>query len=398
MHFWSSAQSIRIAGITFLPFVVWGLLQILLYHKFGVQVPNDAKFRYIPYAQNIAQHFYYDMGQDIRYAGYTTILAAFFKINLPFSYIVGFQILLSGLALFLVQRITLVLTNNRVCAFVVALLVASCQDIHQWNFYILTESIFTSAFIFCFATLVLVKKRMYLLLSIPLWLFTCTIRPNGFIIVAAAAVYFISSYYRQATLRQRRALLLLTSITGIALLGIINKLLGPFTLVETYARGEVIYGTYYSDLTPPGSSFFYRLTPPTTLEMPPANSSALQKLFLFFWHNPLFSLKLALAKGFTFLAFAKPHFSKVHNLIIFFTVYPCYYLAFKAWRQNFNSPIILSLFTIISLQTIMVMFTVEDWDCRFTAPILPFIFILSGLGIKCLWGTKLPIQDKVNTK
>jgi hypothetical protein len=312
---------------------------------------------------------------------------------------VYFQVLLSFWAVILVYKTAYALTSSSFCAFVAALLLASSQDIQQWNFYILTESVFTSAFVFCLAILVLVKKRIYLLLSAPLWVFTCIIRPNGFIIVLAAAAYFFHFYYRLASLSQRRVMLVATMIMGAVLIGIINKLLGSFTLVETYARGEVIYGTFYSDLSPPGSSFFYRITPPESLEMPPATTSALQKLLLFFWHNPTYSIKLALAKGFTFLAFAKPHFSKAHNLLIFLTIYPCYFLAFKAWRQRTKLPILQSLFTVVGLQTIMVMFTVEDWDCRFTAPILPFIFILGAVGIKSIhdkkWSLNAPKQEEL---
>ncbi|MGV3540355.1 MAG: hypothetical protein ACO1OQ_11120 [Rufibacter sp.] len=382
--------------LTLLPFLVWGLLQMLLYIKFGVQVPRDAQARFIPYAQEIAQHFQYEPGLNIRYAGYATLIAAFLKAGLPFTYLIGFQLLLSGFALFLVQRMVTAFTNSRLCAAVAALLVASSQDIHQWNFYILTESVFTSFLIFCLATLVLIKNRVYLWLSLPLWLFTCFVRPNGFIIVAAVAIYFFTSFYLKATAAQRRLLWIGVGTTGIILLLVINQLLGPFTLVETYARGEVIYGTYYSPLTPPGSSFFYRITPPDTLHMPPTQAPALQKLFLFFWHNPLYSLKLVLAKGFTFLVFAKPHFSKVHNFLIIATVYPCYLLAVAALRRRKNLPITLTLLSVIGLQTAMVMFTVEDWDCRFTAPILPFIFILGAMGVKNILGEKLPSWVKVN--
>ncbi|WP_066834095.1 hypothetical protein [Rufibacter ruber] len=395
--FWFSGQQLRPAALTFLPFLVWGLLQVLLYIKFGVQVPRDAQARFIPYAQEIVQHFQYEPGLNIRYASYATLMAAFLKAGLPFGFLIGFQVLLSGLALYLVQRMVAAFTNSRLCAAVAALLVASSQDMHQWNFYMLTESVFTSSLIFCLATLVLIKNCVYLWFSLPLWLFTCFVRPNGFIIVAAAAVYFFTSFYMKATAAQRRLFWIGVGATGIVLLLVINQLLGPFTLVETYARGEVIYGTYYSPLTPPGSSFFYRITPPDTLQMPPTQAPALLKLFLFFWHNPVYSLKLALAKGFTFLIFAKPHFSKLHNFLIIATVYPCYLLTVMALRRRKNLPITLTLLSVIGLQTVMVMFTVEDWDCRFTAPILPFVFMLGAMGIKSIWGEKLPHWDSITT-
>ncbi|RNI30254.1 hypothetical protein EFA69_12230 [Rufibacter immobilis] len=384
-------------GLVALPVVVWFLLQWFLYRRSGIQIPADAIFRYIPYAQEIAQNFHYDLGQDIRYAGYTSVMALFMKAGLPFGYLVGFQVLLSLVALFLVQRMVVVLTNSRLCAFAAALLAASSQDIQQWNFYLLTESLFTSTLVCCVAVLVLCKTRKMRLLSLPLWLFLCLVRPNGFIAVAAAAVYYLAEYLERASPQDRRRMFWAVGGVGVLFLLLLNQLLGPFTLVETYARGEIIYGTAYSSLTPPGSTM-YRLVPPSTLQMPPADAPAVEKLALFFWYNPVYFLKLAFVKGAVFLAFAKPYFSKAHNVFIFFTVYPCYLLSGWALRRKRNAPAILAFFTIIGLQTLMVMFTVEDWDCRFMAPILPFIFMLAAVGVKQIWGHRLPAWDKIHPK
>ncbi|MBC3540778.1 hypothetical protein ACFSC6_21820 [Rufibacter sediminis] len=132
--------------------------------------------------------------------------------------------------------------------------------------------------------------------------------------------------------------------------------------------------------------------------MPPPDAPALQKLLLFFWYNSVFFLKLALVKGAVFIAFAKPHFSKAHNLFILLTVYPCYLLAYQTLRNCKLQPIVFTLFSIIGLQTLMIMFTVEDWDCRFTAPILPFLFILGALGLKEALQARFPVWDRVDTQ
>ncbi len=354
-------------------------------------------FRYIPYAQDVAQGLNYDLGQDIRYAGYTSVIAGFLKAGLPYGYVVGLQVFLSLAALLLVQRLVAVITNSWLCSLIAALLVATSQDIQQWNFYVLTESIFTSTWVFCTAMLVLCRNRTAWVLGIPLWLFVCLVRPNGIFIIVAAAVYLFAIRFQTSSAVQRRKMLLGVGITAILFFLLLNQLLGPFTLVETYARGEIIYGTAYSNLTPPGSSM-YRIEPPSTLQMPPTTASALGKLFLFFWHNPVFFLKLALVKGAVFIAFAKPYFSSAHNLFIFLTVYPCYLLSTQAFKNKRSRAVVVALFSLVGLQTLMVMFTVEDWDCRFMAPILPFIFMLGAIGLKQTVGRHFPAWDRIDSQ
>ncbi|WP_206683929.1 hypothetical protein [Rufibacter sediminis] len=206
--------------------MAWGILQYFLYCKLGVKVTADAAFRFLPYARDIATDFHFGMGQDIRYAGYTSILAVFLKANAPLFYLVAFQAVLSLVALVLIQRIVETLTNSHLCAFVAALLVATCQDIQQWNYYVLTESVFTSAMVFCFAVLILCKNRILQLLSLPLWLFTSMIRPNGFIMIAAALLYFFQLYYPKMPASTRRKMWYAAGASFVLLLALINQLLG----------------------------------------------------------------------------------------------------------------------------------------------------------------------------
>jgi hypothetical protein len=352
-----------------IPLLVWAVLQYILFQRHGLAVPPDATFRYIPHAQKMVVG-YLDLGYDIRYVGYTSLIAATFKLNLSLVYLVYFQVLLSFVAVILMYKTAHALTANHFCAFVAALLLASSQDIQQWNYYILTESVFTTALIACFYWLVCSRGKTRLFL-IPLVLYTCSVRPNGFMIVAAIFVYYFFSLYQSVGKTNKRNLELGIIVGGALLLLVANQLLSPFTIVETYARGEIIYG-----------SSTYKITPPQDLQMPPQTALALQKIVLFFWENPAFALKQFFAKGLYFLAFIKPYFSPLHIALIALTVYPSYILATQAFVRPSTKPYALALLTVIGLETFIVMSTSEDWDCRFIVPILPFVFLLAALGLQ----------------
>ncbi|WP_460891242.1 hypothetical protein [Rufibacter soli] len=365
-----------------IPILIWAILQVLLYQRHQVTVPADAIFRYIPHAHKLAIEGYLDFGYDIRFVGYTVLIAAALKLGTPFIYIVVFQILLSFLAVVFIYKTIYSLTNNYFCAFMAALLLASCQDIQQWNYYLLTESVFTSVLVACAYIVTCLKGKARWLLT-PLVIYASILRPNGFIIVASIFIFYFYLAYLKADKYHRRNLELGLLIMGAFLLLIANQLLSPFTIVETYARGEIIYG-----------SPEYKIAPPATLKMPPKEALALQKIVLFFWENPVFALQQFFAKGLVFLAFIKPYFSLAHKVIIALTVYPCYFLIFQAFTLRTTRPYSLMFVSVIILQTLIVMATSEDWDCRFITPILPFVFMLGTLGLsQVLLKYQFPLQD-----
>ncbi len=86
---------------------------------------------------------------------------------------------------------------------------------------------------------------------------------------------------------------------------------------------------------------------------PPGSGGQLERVYYFAVHNPGFLLQLMLRKLFAF-------FSR---------------------REGVWLPARAFLVAVPLLQAAVVMLTVEDWDVRFLAPVLPFIFVLAALGL-----------------
>jgi hypothetical protein len=153
---------------------------------------------------------------------------------------------------------------------------------------------------------------------------------------------------------------------------LLNNMLSQFTLVESYAKGEVIY-----------PNIRLGVEVPNDLMIPDTSLSPLARLGMFVFYNPFYFAKITLLKLFLFLANVKPYFSWLHNLLITLVLYPLYIFAFLGFK-HFHDKICGKYFILgfILAQCLTVMLTTENWDGRFLIPILPFILILSAMGIQ----------------
>ena len=98
-------------------------------------------------------------------------------------------------------------------------------------------------------------------------------------------------------------------------------------------------------------------------------------MFLFILYNPIFFLKLSLAKLFYFYGNAKPYFSWQHNVVIIgflWTVYGFGIKGFKYLKKNHK---------VFLLSYLMIVLCSEDWDGRFLIPVLPVVFVCCSVGI-----------------
>lgn len=85
-------------------------------------------------------------------------------------------------------------------------------------------------------------------------------------------------------------------------------------------------------------------------------------------------------KLFVFVSGLKPHYSLVHRLAYVLVLWPLYWLAARATRLGSVWKLgRVYLLGVPLLQAGIVMLTVDDWDVRFQAPVLPFVFVLAAL-------------------
>lgn len=371
---------------------LWLLVQAAFLVKFhGPHYANDSA-RYLDYATNLAQHGYYQQepgaptatiannGADNfqyvhnqRYIIYPWFQSVWLRLGAGWWGIALAQIAISGLAASALYSAVRRLAGGRRGAAVLATgLFIIWPDIQQFNCYLLTESLFISLSVLSFWALVRVRGggwRAGLLLA-GLLLLTALVRPNGFVVAAAVGLAGLAQLYTV-----RRRLFWLAMGGGVLALPLVvwwlNYQLVSFFIVETYQRGELMFATPV-----------WAIHPSTPLAMPPDGLGQMSRVLYFAAHNPGFLAKLMIGKLLVFFSSVKPYYSVGHRLLSVLVLWPSYWLAVRgARRAAVWLPTRAFLAGVPLLQAAVVMLTVDDYDVRFLAPVLPFVFALAALAV-----------------
>ncbi len=355
-------------------FLLWLLIQTVLFLKFGARTSVDSEL-YLTDAMNLLNK-QLPQGRNIWYISYSAFLAFIILFGGSNTAVVFVQILLSGVAAFLLYQIAMEIYNKRNVAILAVLFYLLWIKIHEWNTFLYTESLFTSCLIISFAILMKSKKSWHYWIANLLLLFTFFIRPTGFAFLIGLLCYKVFPLKKESM----KGVIPLGFIGGIGVLILLIGMLESFTIIESYGKAEIIY-----------PNIALGIEVPSNLYNPKADHSTLVKVFLFAFCNPVFFLKLFFLKLFLFLGNVKPYFSVFHNTIIVLVLYPLYFLAIKGFfkfpvhrkEKYFVAGFVLA-------QALTVALTTENWDGRFLVPLLPFVFLLAAHGASVIF--KLPIE------
>lgn len=343
--------------------LLWLLVNLVLLKTLGIRTGADTEV-YEAMAYALLEGNLPD-GRLLWYSSYIALLAVIFGLGGNYAWVVAVQILLSGVAAICLASAVRKMSGDSRVAFVAVLLYLAWVKIHQWNIFIYTESFFTSLAVISFAAWVLSRRPWHYGLSGLLIVLTFFARPAGFSFLAGWLLYTLAVLPQ----RPRWKWMAAAVFSGMGLL-LLNFMLKDFVLVESYARGEIIY---------PDISL--GIKPPPDLRVPDSEYSALVRLALFVWYQPGYFLKICLIKLLLFFANVKPYFSLLHNSLIVLLLYPLYYFAIWGYRYFPAGKLKYFLLGFIGGQAITVMLTSNNWDGRFLVPVLPFIFILSAVGV-----------------
>lgn len=372
---------------------LWLLVQAGFLLKFhGPHLANDSQL-YLNYAANVAEHGHYkfehqpstqllsaelpnpdtfEYEHTQRYLVYALFESVWLRLKTGLWGIVLAQIAISGLAAAaLYDGVRRLASGQRDAAGLATLLFILWPDIQRFNCYLLTESLFISLSVLSFAAFMRVRAGSWATLVglATLLLLTALARPNGFVLAGAALLAGLEN------LRQRPGQRLFWGvIAGLVVavplaLVVLNYQLKSYFIVETYQRGELMFGT---------SAWAVHASAP--LHMPAPGTGQVLRILYFAAHNPWFLLQLMAGKLFVFVSGLKPHYSLLHRLSYVLVLWPAYWLAARGtqlsgvWKLGR-----VFLAAVPLLQAAIVMLTVDDWDVRFQAPVLPFVFVLAAL-------------------
>ena len=371
---------------------LWLLVQAaFLVRNHGPHYANDSEI-YLGYSTNVAKNGYYKDEPTVivpgqppvpaeqfvyehtqRYILYAWFQVVWLWLKTGWWGIVLGQIAVSGLAAWALYGGVRHLAGARGAATLATLLFLLWPDIQQFNAYLLTESLFISLSVLSFAAFVRVRAggwRAWATLVLVLGL-TALTRPNGFVLTFAALTAGLEN------LRQRPGRRLFWAAVGAVVLAIppalvvLNQRLQSYFIVETYQRGELIFG-----------SPVWAVHPATPLDMPADGIGQVPRILYFAAHNPGFLLRLMFGKLFVYVSGLKPYYSVAHRLAYVLVLWPLYYLAVRGARCSGVWKLARVFLAAVPLwQAAIIMLTVEDWDVRFQAPVLPFVFILAALAV-----------------
>ncbi|WP_245553860.1 hypothetical protein [Cytophaga aurantiaca] len=302
------------------------------------------------------------------YCGYIAILFICKSIFHSIYPSIIFQYLLSLISTVLFYKGLSKLIKNEQASFYSTLLILCYMPIQQWNTCLLTESIFISLlllFVWAFSIEKLSHKWFVLIL---ISILAATVRPNG-------GILFITCIGGHAIqLIQQKKTFPVFFMIGIAVaLLIVNSFTDTFYqfLLDSFNKGEVICG--YDHWTSPHKTHIEN------------NSSggSITKIIDLISSNPVKSMQLFVGRFIALWSDVRAYYSLPHNIFIgiyLLTTYSAAIIGFIQYRQLFTE---LTRITLLycGINSVLVMVTYADWDGRFLAPLLPMIFIWSGLGI-----------------
>jgi len=345
--------------------LLWAFVQAAMFLRLGVQTPVDSEL-YLSDAKNLLAG-QWPQGRGMWYLSYSSFLAFVFLLGGSNSTIILLQVLLSGVAALCLYKISVLVTGSASEAFLTVFFYLSWLKIHEWNTILYTESLFTSCSIICLALLMRSKHYWQYVVVFVLTLFTFFVRPTGFAFLIGLIFYLVFLVKNKMDKRLLVSTIVVVSV-AIFLLGC--YMLEEADLIDSYARGEVIY---------PNISVGLEI--PADLIIPTKNAPAFARLFAFAFDNPVYFAKLSFYKLILFIGNVKPYFSPIHNSIIVFILYPIYIFAiigyYRFGKTQYEKYFIIGYVASLALT---ISLTSENWDGRFLVPVLPFIFLLASHG------------------
>jgi hypothetical protein len=355
--------------------VWWAVVQAACWHYYrGPRLWGDGA-SYLAYARHLAETYEFRGGRYLRYVGYSSFLSLLLKLGLGLWGMAMTQVGLSGLA-----ACAFYSSAKRLCggywptAALATLVLISWLEVQAFNAFLLTESLFTSLLIFALWAVARVRGAGSASLALLLLVLTFLVRPNGFIALAAAGLAGLS-WLHQAGWPGR------TRWVGLLLLGLLpvgwmalNWLLGTISIIDTSAAGVVIFNYAPAALPPPAS-----------LRLPSPALSSLAQLVWFIAHNFRYFCQVAALRLVYFLGFPKPWHSLRHIIGAGLSLPLLYGLASRGvGYRGAALPVRTYLATCLLLQTGATMLTFEDWDVRFSGPLIPYWLLLAALGAQQL--------------
>ena len=319
----------------------------------------------------------------VHFLGYVFFVAGIYSLNLGDTGVIMAQTIIVGISMMALFDLGKRFGNETV-GIVAASLHAVNLEIHQWSFYVLTETLYISFVIFTswsiYRAIEADKPTAWIFLSAVSSVFMATIRPQGWIMLPVMLIFFLAGL-----LRKQGAVYSISAFVLYCLF-ISTALWLPHTLKITSERPNrlISQGYYASDVYNSllkGEIVWHN--DEMKIFMPPDQGSVgegLVGVVNYCSRNIAACANLFVRRIIVELAYLRPYYSFNHNLAIILTFPLLYILSFFGiymTRREFITRLALSL---IGVHLLFVGVTYSDHNGRFLLYILPIITLFSAIG------------------
>ena len=377
-------------------FILW-IVSILLYFflndyvkagslEGGVKFGADSKF-YIRQATMILNSEASVLDYKSKF-GYILFLIPFIYFNIPFVFIVIFQLILTAISAWCLYKITTKFFCKLSGIICVALFLLYFP-LQIRNFYILTEMLFIN-FSIILSYLIVYFKKIYLPTIVFFIVALISIRPNGILFLFSILVsifYFFIKYKKYFSLS---FFVIVSLILIMPIINLLNSYIVDLNLIDSISTKGIIWGWSLQNNERCRDS---------CLGVELINKdfqNNIFDIFRFISINFVEFLKIFLLKVFWLLLRARPYYSDIHNYyILFFNVifYTGFIYGFLKRPKNKFSINVILFFIFFSI--CLVGLTFADWSGRFSLYFLPLIMVFSSYGILIFTKKILNMTNKI---
>ncbi len=342
----------------------WILVNGFLFYSLGIKYSIDTT-RFDVEA-NTWINGSFEPSYRLWYFGYIAVLALCKSIFHSIYPSIFLQYILSAFATVYFFKGLKKLFKNSQIAFYSTLFVIGYFPIQQWNTCLLTESMFISlVLLFVWALSLEHHTRKWFTLFIISILAT-SLRPNGGILLLTCIGIYGSQH-----IKLDRKIIFSFLILLVMVLFALQNYTDTFYhfLLDSFNKGEIICGYAHTSIQ-------------TTFITNDGSCGSITKIIDLIVQHPSKSMQLFLGRFLALWSDLRVYYSLVHNLFIGAYLFVSYSMAVIGWiqfRKTYHQLVYVTLLY-CGLNTLLVMITYADWDGRFLAPLLPIVFIWSGLG------------------
>jgi len=354
--------------LLFILFCFWLLIQLLSFFMFGIVTTNEA-VKYRGEAQNLLHYGHFSEQKYIFYSGYIFLHVIFIKAGFETAGVFVIQVLVNLLAMFFFFKTAFNISNNPRYAFLSTLLLIFCYSWQWWTVFMYTESFFCSLVIIFTFLLFGIKRKTFIryVFTGLLFLLILFTRPTGLLFIPAMC--FLLLY--KLIVKKKFVIAFFSSIL----------IFSAFAALTNYAMKA---GSGYDFMKPlfENSVLCYI---PTQSQPEPAthiNDNGLNGIIEYFKKNPINFLKLSVLKFLSYWGLTRPYYSALHNSWLRLYFYPLYFFAFIGILNSTQKYFTCYSTGVLIIFTLSVMVSCDDWNNRFTMPVIPLIVLLAGFGIQ----------------